>query len=88
MLTIYQRLILGYVLLLALLVGAGLNSTKSLHRAAALDRQTSYSPVQAAEIRDRLAQQARPGCSPEPFSAFWSQPVFSSPSSVPYTGWR
>jgi PAS domain S-box-containing protein len=59
MLTIYQRLVLGYVLLLALLVGAGLNGTKSLHRAAALDRQTSYSPVQAAEIRDRLAQQAQ-----------------------------
>ncbi len=58
MLTIYQRLIIGYALLLALLVGAGLNSVRSLHRAAALDRQTAYSAVQAAEIRNRLAQQA------------------------------
>ena len=59
MLTIYQRLVLGYVLLLALLVGAGINSARSLDRAAALDRQTAHSPVQAAEIRGRLAQQAR-----------------------------
>jgi signal transduction histidine kinase len=58
MLTIYQRFILGYLLLLVLLVGSGLNSTRSLHRAAALDRKTAYTPVQAAEIRDHLARRA------------------------------
>ncbi len=37
---------------------ASATSSRSAARGA-LDRQTSYSPVQAAEIRDRLAQQAR-----------------------------
>jgi two-component system, NtrC family, sensor histidine kinase KinB len=58
MLTIYQRLVLGYVLLLALLVGVGLNSAGSIHRASVLDRQAATSPAQAAAIRDQLAHQA------------------------------
>ena len=67
MLTIYQRLVLGYVLLLALLVGAGLNSARSLRRAAALDRQTAYSPALAAEIRARLSQEAQSRVAGEAF---------------------
>ncbi len=39
MLTLYQRLIFGYVLLLALLLAVGLHDSLSLHQAAALDHQ-------------------------------------------------
>lgn len=39
MLTLYQRLIFGYVLLLALLLAVGVHDARSLHQAAALDHQ-------------------------------------------------
>jgi two-component system, NtrC family, sensor histidine kinase KinB len=54
MLTLYQRLIFGYVLLLALLVAVGLHDTLSLHQAAALDHQTTP----AAQTRSGLAKRA------------------------------
>jgi NtrC-family two-component system sensor histidine kinase KinB len=54
MLTLYQRLIFGYVLLLALLVAVGLHDTLSLHQAAALDHQTTP----AAQTRSELARRA------------------------------
>jgi NtrC-family two-component system sensor histidine kinase KinB len=54
MLTLYQRLIFGYVLLLALLVAVGLHDTLSLHQAAALDHQTTP----AAQTRSGLARRA------------------------------
>ena len=41
MLTLYQRLIFGYVLLLALLLAVGLHDSLSLHHAAALDHQAT-----------------------------------------------
>jgi NtrC-family two-component system sensor histidine kinase KinB len=57
MLTLYQRLIFGYVLVLALLLAVGLHDSLSLHRAAALDRG-SVPAAAAAEVRAGLAQQA------------------------------
>ena len=88
MLTIYQRLVPGYVLLLALLVGAGLDNTKSLRRAALSIGKPLIPPSRQPKSATASPNKRGPGSSPEPFSAFWSQPVFSSPSSVPYTGWR
>jgi signal transduction histidine kinase len=58
MLTLYQRVIFGYVLLLALLVAVGLHGSLSLHRAAALDRQTALPAAFAMQIRSRLAHRA------------------------------
>jgi signal transduction histidine kinase/HAMP domain-containing protein len=58
MLTLYQRLILGYVLLLALLVAVGLHGTLSLDRAAALDRQAALPASSAMQIRSTLAHRA------------------------------
>jgi signal transduction histidine kinase len=58
MLTLYQRLILGYVLLLGLLVAVGLNGSFSLHRAAALDRQAALPASSAMQIRSTLARRA------------------------------
>src|ERR1700722_16767367 len=47
MLTLYQRLIFGYVLLLALLLAVGLHDAFSLHQASALDHQAAV-PTAAA----------------------------------------
>jgi signal transduction histidine kinase len=58
MLTIYQRLVLGYVLLLAVLVGAGLRSLVFLHRASSIDLQAEPVAV-AAQTRSHLAQEER-----------------------------
>ena len=44
MLTLYQRLIFGYVLLLSLLLAVGLHDALSLHQAAALDQQRLFPP--------------------------------------------
>jgi signal transduction histidine kinase/HAMP domain-containing protein len=57
MLTLYQRLIFGYVLVLALLLAVGLHDSLSLHQAAALD-QRPVSAAAAAEIRAGLADRA------------------------------
>jgi signal transduction histidine kinase/HAMP domain-containing protein len=56
MLTLYQRLIFGYVLLLALLLAVGLHDSLSLHQAAALDHHASLST--AVEARAVLARRA------------------------------
>jgi signal transduction histidine kinase/HAMP domain-containing protein len=56
MLTLYQRLIFGYVLLLALLLAVGLHDSLSLHQAAALDHHASLST--AVETRAALARRA------------------------------
>ena len=56
MLTLYQRLIFGYVLLLALLLAVGLHDSVSLHQAAALDHHGSLNA--AVEARAALARQA------------------------------
>ncbi len=56
MLTLYQRLIFGYVLLLALLLAVGLHDSLSLHQAAALDHHASLSA--AVEARAALARRA------------------------------
>ena len=58
MLTLYQRLIFGYVLLLALLVAVGLHGSLSLHKAAALDHEPMGSPASAADARAVLARRA------------------------------
>jgi signal transduction histidine kinase/HAMP domain-containing protein len=58
MLTLYQRLIFGYVLLLALLVAVGLHDSLSLHQAAALDRQGALPAASAMQIRSALAHRA------------------------------
>ena len=42
MLTLYQRLIFGYVLLLSLVLAVGLQGSLSLHKAAALDHQATF----------------------------------------------
>jgi signal transduction histidine kinase/HAMP domain-containing protein len=56
MLTLYQRLIFGYVLLLALLLAVGLHDSLSLHQAAALDHHASLST--AVQARAVLARRA------------------------------
>ena len=56
MLTLYQRLIFGYVLLLALLLAVGLHDSLSLHQAAALDHHASLST--AVQARSVLARRA------------------------------
>jgi NtrC-family two-component system sensor histidine kinase KinB len=56
MLTLYQRLIFGYVLLLALLLAVGLHDSVSLHQAAALDHHASLST--AVQARSVLARRA------------------------------
>jgi PAS domain S-box-containing protein len=58
MLTLYQRLIFGYVLLLALLLAVSLHDGLSLHRAAALDHQATVPSASAAEERAGLARRA------------------------------
>lgn len=58
MLTIYQRLVLGYVLLLAVLAGAGLWSLDLLQRASPVDLQAE-SPAVAAQTRSHLQQEER-----------------------------
>src|SRR5271156_4490662 len=57
MLTLYQRLIFGYVLLLALLLAVGLHDSLSLHQAAALDHQ-AVPTATAMAARAALAQRA------------------------------
>lgn len=59
MLTIFQRLVLGYVLLVALLAAAGIRSSIIMHRASALDGQGAQAAAQAAEARAQLAASAR-----------------------------
>jgi signal transduction histidine kinase len=56
MLTLYQRLIFGYVLLLALLLAVGLHGSLSLHQAAALDHHANLSA--AVQARSVLARRA------------------------------
>ena len=51
MLTLYQRLIFGYVLLLALLLAVGLHDSLSLHQAAALDHQRPPPPLRCRRAR-------------------------------------
>src|ERR1700744_2302282 len=58
MLTLYQRLIFGYVLVLALLVAVGVHDVLSLRQASSLDRQANVSVTEAARIRAGLAQRA------------------------------
>ena len=58
MLTLYQRLIFGYVLLLSLLLAVGVHDALSLHQAAALDHQASASAASAVEVRAGLARRA------------------------------
>jgi signal transduction histidine kinase/HAMP domain-containing protein len=58
MLTLYQRLIFGYVLVLALLVAVGVHDVLSLRQASSLDRQGNVSLQEAARIRAGLAQRA------------------------------
>jgi signal transduction histidine kinase len=58
MLTLYQRLIFGYVLLLSLVLAVGLHDSLSLHQAAALDHQASVSTASAAQVRAGLARRA------------------------------
>ena len=57
MLTIYQRLILGYLLLLALLVGLGVHGSVALHRAATLDRQRTSPGGAESQTLLHLAEQ-------------------------------
>ena len=59
MLKLSQRLILGYVLFLALLLSVTVRSSISLRRASQLDQQTTYTPAQAAAERAELARSAR-----------------------------
>jgi NtrC-family two-component system sensor histidine kinase KinB len=58
MLTLYQRLIFGYVLLLALLAAVGLHDSLSLRQAAALDHQAALPAASAMQIRSALARRA------------------------------
>jgi signal transduction histidine kinase/HAMP domain-containing protein len=58
MLTLYQRLIFGYVLLLGLLLAVGLHATLSLHQGSALDHQATVSTAQAMQIRATLARRS------------------------------
>ncbi|MGC2403393.1 MAG: ATP-binding protein [Acidobacteriaceae bacterium] len=58
MLTLYQRLIFGYVLLLGLLLAVGVHDALSLHQASAFDRQSKVSAGEAVRIRAALAQRA------------------------------
>jgi NtrC-family two-component system sensor histidine kinase KinB len=55
MLTLYQRLIFGYVLLLALLLALGLHDSLSLRRAAAFDHQPGIPTAAAVKTRSQLA---------------------------------
>jgi signal transduction histidine kinase/HAMP domain-containing protein len=55
--TLYQRLIFGYVLLLSLLLAVGLHTSLALRQAAALDHQ-AISPAAAAHTRAALAREA------------------------------
>jgi signal transduction histidine kinase/HAMP domain-containing protein len=57
MLTINQRLILGYLLILALLVGIGVHSSIALHRIATLDRQAAAPSSELDKTRSRLVRQ-------------------------------
>ena len=57
MLTLYQRLIFGYVLLVALVLAVGLHDSVSLHRAAALDHQ-AVPAATAMAARAALARRA------------------------------
>jgi signal transduction histidine kinase/HAMP domain-containing protein len=58
MLTLYQRLIFGYVLLLSLLLAVGVHGSLSLRQAAALDHEPMVSPAAAAHARGVLARRA------------------------------
>jgi NtrC-family two-component system sensor histidine kinase KinB len=58
MLTLYQRLILGYVLLLCLLFGVGVHDSLLLHHAATLDQQAAVPAASAMQIRSGLARRA------------------------------
>jgi signal transduction histidine kinase/HAMP domain-containing protein len=56
--TLYQRLIFGYVLLLSLLLAVGLHASLALRQAAALDHQPAVSAASAAHTRAALAREA------------------------------
>jgi signal transduction histidine kinase len=58
-LTIYQRLVLGYVLLLALLAGVAVRSSIVLRQTAAASLQSEPSAVSLSEVSGRLAAQRR-----------------------------
>jgi two-component system, NtrC family, sensor histidine kinase KinB len=58
MLTLYQRLIFGYVLLLGLLLAVGVHDAMSLHQASVLDQQSKVSAGEAIQIRAALSQRA------------------------------
>ena len=58
MLTLYQRITFGYVLLLALLLAVGVHDARSLREAAVLDRQPAVSGPAAAQARLTLAHHA------------------------------
>ncbi len=69
MLTLYQRLIFGYVLLLPLLLAVGLHDSLSLHQAAALDHQPTASASSAVEARAVRPAQSPPSPSLAPWAA-------------------
>ncbi|HTZ58900.1 MAG TPA: ATP-binding protein [Acidobacteriaceae bacterium] len=58
MLTLYQRLIFGYVIVLGLLLAVGIHDTVSLHQASALDHAANASSLPAAQVRAALASRA------------------------------
>ncbi len=58
MLTLYQRLIFGYVLLLALLLAVGLHASLALRKAAALDHQRTTPAAEVTAMREELAHRA------------------------------
>jgi signal transduction histidine kinase len=58
MLNLSQRVILGYLLFLALLLSVTVRSSISLRRAADLDKQTAYPTAQAAAERAQMARSA------------------------------
>jgi signal transduction histidine kinase/HAMP domain-containing protein len=58
MLTLYQRLIFGYVLLLGLLLAVGIHAALSLHQGSALDHEAAVSVAQAAQVRATLARRS------------------------------
>jgi two-component system, NtrC family, sensor histidine kinase KinB len=58
MLTLYQRLIFGYVLLLSLLLALGVHDVLSLRQASALDQPAKFSLAEGVKTRAALAQRA------------------------------
>ena len=75
MLTLYQRLIFGYVLLLALLLAVGLHDSVSLHQAAALDHHAAC--PRRWQARAALARRATTITTACTLSGVGSRSVFS-----------